>query len=163
MADGYAPRILKVDLTTKEIEVLDTKDYKEWGGGEGMGAKLFWDFCEDKTVSAFDPGNVNALGAGAFAGTPIPSSGRTAVTGIGPAAYPQEWFTSSNFGGRFAGMLKLAGWQAVAVVGKADTPQHLDRVRVLDSEEARVEIEVLLGRHVEVEVLLLEAHPDARL
>lgn len=140
MADGYAPRILKVDLTTREVETLDTENYKEWGGGEGMGAKLFWDLCKDKTVPAFDPGNVITLGGGAFAGTPIPSSGRTAVTGIGSAGYPTEWFTSSNFGGRFAGMLKLAGWQMVAVVGKADKPVWIDirddKVEIRDASES---------------------------
>lgn len=139
-ADGYAPKILKVDLTTRTIEELDTEKYKQWGGGEGMGAALFWEFCKDKNVSGFDPGNVITLGAGAFAGTPIPSSGRTAVTGIGPAGYPTEWFTSSNFGGRFASMLKLAGWQAVTVVGKADTPVWIDirddKVEIRDAGES---------------------------
>ncbi|MBN2247704.1 MAG: aldehyde:ferredoxin oxidoreductase [Coriobacteriia bacterium] len=140
MGDGYAPRILVVDLTTRKTEVLDTEDYKEWGGGEGMGARLFWDLCKDKTVAAFDPGNVITLGGGAFAGTPVPSGARTAVTGIGPAAYPTEWFTSSNFGGRFAGMLKMAGWQMVAVTGKADTPVWIDirdeKVEIRDAGES---------------------------
>ncbi|MHB8740649.1 MAG: aldehyde ferredoxin oxidoreductase N-terminal domain-containing protein, partial [Coriobacteriia bacterium] len=140
MGDGYAPRILVVDLTTRKTEVLDTEDYKEWGGGEGMGAKLFWDLCTDKTVAAFDPGNVITLGGGAFAGTPVPSGARTAVTGIGPAAYPTEWFTSSNFGGRFAGMLKMAGWQMVAGTGKADVPVWIDgrddKVEIRDAGES---------------------------
>ncbi len=139
MADGYAPRILKVDLTKREIEVVDTENYKQWGGGHGMGAALFWEMCTDKTVSSFDPGNVITLGAGAFAGTPIPSSGRTEVTGIGPAGYPTEWYTRSNFGGRFASMLRLAGWQAIAVVGKADKPVWIDirddKVEIRDASE----------------------------
>jgi len=141
MADGYAPRILKVDLTTREIETLDTEDYKDWGGGVGMGAKLFWDLVEDKTLAdAFDPRNVVSIGGGAFAGTPVPSAARSAVAGLGAFGYPVNWFTTSNFGGRFSAMLKMAGWQMVAVVGKADSPVWIDirdgKVEIRDAGES---------------------------
>ncbi len=140
MGDGYAPRILVVDLSTETIETLDTEEYKEWGGGVGMGAKLFWDLCEDKTVGSFDPGNVITLGGGAFSGTPVPSAARTAVTGIGPQGHPTEWFTTSNFGGRFSAMLKYAGWQMVAVKGKAEKPVWIDirndEVTIRDASES---------------------------
>ena len=41
MANGYTGKILKINLTTKEIGKLDTAQYEEFGGGVGMGAAIF--------------------------------------------------------------------------------------------------------------------------
>lgn len=44
-------------------------------------------------------------------GTLVPgAAGRSEVQGIGVQSSPIEWFTRSNFGGRFGAMLKYAGW-----------------------------------------------------
>jgi hypothetical protein len=48
-------------------------------------------------------------------------------------------------------------------VGETDPAQDLHRVGILDPEERRVEVQVLQRAHVEIEVLLLEAHADLRL
>ena len=55
--NGYVGKILKINLTTQELEILNTSDYEEWGGGHGIGSKIFWDLVEDKTISGFDPEN----------------------------------------------------------------------------------------------------------
>ncbi|MCP4750952.1 MAG: hypothetical protein GY866_08670, partial [Proteobacteria bacterium] len=39
---------------------------------------------------------------------------------------PIEWFTRGNFGGRFGAMLKFAGWDGIAIQGKADKPVWVD-------------------------------------
>lgn len=39
---------------------------------------------------------------------------------------PIGWFTRSNFGGRFATMLKHAGWDGIVIEGTADEPVWLD-------------------------------------
>jgi aldehyde:ferredoxin oxidoreductase len=132
-------KILRIDLTNKKVSHLDTKDYEEYGGGHGMGSKIFWDLCEDKTVSGFDPKNVVTIMASPTSGTLVPSaSGRTEVQGIGVQGYPYEWFTRSNFGGRFSGQLKFAGWDGIVIEGKAEKPVWIDvrndKVEIKDAD-----------------------------
>ncbi len=71
-------------------------------------------------------------------GTLAPSTGRTEVQGIGLQPYPIEWFTRSNFGGRFGAMLKYAGWDGIVIEGKADKPVWVDirngRVKIKEAE-----------------------------
>lgn len=121
---GYAGNILILNLTDRSFETIDSGPYvEEWIGGHGLASKLFWDFCADKTVGPFDPGNVTVIAANPFSGTIVPSSSaRVEMTGIGPFAYPKEWYTRSSIGGRIAGMMKAAGYDATVVVGKADAP-----------------------------------------
>ena len=127
MGNGYAGKILVVDLTKRSTSTLNTSDYAEWGGGHGMGSAIFWDLCKDKTVKAFDPGNVLTIMTGPLQGTLTPfASGRCEVQGIAPEGFPVEWYSRSGFGGRMSGQLKYAGWDGIAVMGKADKPVWID-------------------------------------
>ncbi len=128
-ANGYVGKILRLDLTARESSVIDTEEYEQWGGGHGIGSALFWDLCKDKTVDGRDPGNVLTIMTSPLSGTMAPSaSGRVEVQGIGTAGYPVNWFTRSNFGGRFGGQLKYAGWDGIVLEGKADGPVWIDIV-----------------------------------
>jgi hypothetical protein len=53
-------------------------------------------------------------------------------------SYPVEWFTRSNFGGRFGAMMKYAGWDGIVIEGKADKPVWIDirdqDVRIKDAK-----------------------------
>lgn len=128
--NGYAGSILHLDLTERKSFVLDTAKYKDWGGGHGFGSALFWDFCKDKTITdGRDPANVVSLATSPFCGTLVPSAGgRCEVTGVGVGQYPFSWYTRSNFGGRFSGMLKYAGWDAVVITGVASKPVWVEIV-----------------------------------
>ncbi|MDY0340477.1 MAG: aldehyde ferredoxin oxidoreductase N-terminal domain-containing protein [Coriobacteriia bacterium] len=129
MGNGYAGKILKVDLTTRQIEEIPTSKYEEWGGGHGMGSAVFWDLCEDKTVTGDDPKNVMTIMGSPVSGTLVPgASGRTEVQAIGLLGYPHPWYTRGNFGGRFSVHLKYAGWDGIAIVGKADAPVWINIV-----------------------------------
>ncbi len=91
-----------------------------------MGSKIFWDLVKDKSISGFDPANVVTLMTSPIAGTMAPgAASRTEVQGIGVHTYP-EWFTRSNFGGRFSSMLKYAGWDGIAIQGRAENPVWID-------------------------------------
>jgi len=126
---GYVGKILYVNLTDKSTKEIPTADYEEWGGGHGMGSALFWDLVPDKTIDGFDPDNLVTFMASPFSGTLVPSSsGRTEVQGIGVQQYPIAWFTRSNFGGRFSGQMKFAGWDGIAVQGKSETPVWINVV-----------------------------------
>jgi len=127
MANGYAGKLLVVDLTKRNVSTLNTEDYKEWGGGHGIGSAVFFELCKNKAIDALDPGNVVSVMTGPIQGTVTPyGSGRAEVQGIGAQGYPTNWFTRSGFGGRFAGQLKFAGWDGVFVTGKADKPVWID-------------------------------------
>jgi aldehyde:ferredoxin oxidoreductase len=125
---GYAGKILRVNLTTSSITTINTSDYIQWGGGHGMGSAIFWDLIPDRTLTdGFDPRNVVTIMASPLSGTLVPAAGsRTEVQGIGVDAYPTCWFTRSNFGGRFSGMLKYAGWDGIVIEGKASSPVWID-------------------------------------
>ncbi|UCE19811.1 MAG: aldehyde:ferredoxin oxidoreductase [Gemmatimonadota bacterium] len=125
--NGYAGKILKVDLTERKVDVIPTSTYQHWMGGHGMGSAIFFDLVKDKTIDGFHPANVVTMMTSPLSATLVPAaSGRTEVQGIGVQSYPIGWFTRSNLGGRFSGMLKFAGWDGVVIQGSADTPVWID-------------------------------------
>lgn len=126
---GYAGSILLLDLTNETAEAIDSAPYvEEWFGGHGLAAKLFWDYCEDKTVEAFDPKNVIVVASNAFAGTLAPAgAGRVELVGLGSLSNP-EWYNRSSLGGRVGGMMKAAGFDAVVIMGKASRPMWVNVV-----------------------------------
>src|SRR5574340_27327 len=139
MAGGYTGKILRVDLTKKAVSTIDTAKYEEYGGGHGMGSAIFFDLVKDKTIAAYDPANVITIMTSPLSGTIAPAvAGRTEVQGIGSQGYPIEWFTRSNFGGRFSGQLKFAGWDGIVLEGKADKPVWIDirndKVEIRDAD-----------------------------
>jgi len=136
--NGYAGKILRLDLTNKEVSTIKTKRYEQWVGGHGMGSAVFWDLVQDKAISGFDPRNVITIMTSPLGGTLVPgAAARTEVQGIGVQSYPIEWFTRSNFGGRFGAMLKYAGLDGIVIEGKADKPVWVDirngRVEIRDA------------------------------
>ncbi len=137
--NGYAGKILRINLTDRKTSNIDTKDYEQWVGGHGMGSAIFWDLVKDKTINGFSPENVVTIMTSPLSGTLVPgASARTEVQGIGVQSYPIEWFTRSNFGGRFAPMLKYAGWDGIVIEGKADKPVWIDiRNDAVKIKEAR--------------------------
>jgi aldehyde:ferredoxin oxidoreductase len=124
MAYGYTGKILRIDLTKKSVSTMETEQYEEYGGGHGIGSAIFWDLVGDQLpFDALDPRNVVTVFAGPFSGVVVPSAaGRCEVQGLGPQGYPVEWFTRSNFGGRFSTQLKYAGWDGIVVQGASDDP-----------------------------------------
>jgi aldehyde:ferredoxin oxidoreductase len=143
MANGYTGKILRVNLTTKEIGAIDTAKYEEFGGGYGMGTAIFWDLAvtpgQWDLKDPYDPRNVLPLIVGPLAATGVPGAGRTSVCGLSPETFPTSEFWRGNFGGRFGTTLKLAGWDGVVVEGKADRPVWIniinDQVKIEDAKE----------------------------
>jgi aldehyde:ferredoxin oxidoreductase len=143
MPNGYIGKILRVNLTTREISAIDTSKYEEFGGGYGMGTAIFWDLAvapgQWDLKDAYDPRNVLPIMAGPLAGTGVPGAGRTNVCGLSPETFPTCEFWRGNFGGRFGTMMKLAGWDGVVVEGKAERPVWIniinDKVKIEDAKE----------------------------
>jgi aldehyde:ferredoxin oxidoreductase len=128
--NGYAGEILRVNLSTRSLSTLPTSRYAAWVGGHGMGAAIFFDLTRDalgEMQDGYHPRNVLVLMTSPLTGTLVPAcAGRIELVGVGVQSVPIGWFTRSNFGGRFATMLKHAGWDGVVIEGSADTPVWLD-------------------------------------
>jgi aldehyde:ferredoxin oxidoreductase len=125
--NGYAGKILRLNLTERKVDAVPTNKYQHWMGGHGMGSAIFFDLVKDKTIDGFHPDNVVTMMTSPLSGTLVPAaSGRIEVQGIGVQSYPIGWFTRSNLGGRFSAMLKFAGWDGIVIQGKADKPVWID-------------------------------------
>jgi aldehyde:ferredoxin oxidoreductase len=140
---GFAGKILLVDLTKNEIRQISSEKYEMYGGGHGTAAAIFWDLCVAPggwdLQDAFDPRNAVSLMTGPLAGTGLSYAGRTSVSGMSPQSWPVNWFCHSNFGGSFAPMLKLAGWDGVVAIGRSESPVYInivdDKVTLEDARE----------------------------
>ena len=121
--DIGAQRILNVDLTSGKIwlEDVDRQDLLRFLGGRGINAKLLYERVPRGT-DPLGPENVLIFGPGTLTGTSAPSSGRTSVTCKGPAT---GLYLKVSVGGHLGAELKLAGYDYLAVHGKADRPVYL--------------------------------------
>ena len=128
--NGYAGEILRINLTKRKIRTVATRKYEAWVGGHGMGAAIFWDLIGHKVSEMQDgyhPDNVMAIMTSPLTGTLVPAcAGRIEMVGVGVQSHPIGWFTRSNMGGRFATMLKHAGWDGIVIEGAAKEPVWLD-------------------------------------
>jgi aldehyde:ferredoxin oxidoreductase len=143
---GFTGKILRVNLTTRQTGSIDTSKYEAYGGGYGIATAVFWDLCvapgDWDLQDAFHPRNIVALMSGPLAGTLVPFAGRTSVSGLSPQAWPVNWFSRSNFGGSFATMLKLAGWDGVVVEGKSEAPVYIN---IIDDKVTLEDAKLLWG------------------
>jgi aldehyde:ferredoxin oxidoreductase len=113
---GYTDRILRVDLSKKEISIQTLPpDFKnKYIGGRGYALKLIWDETSSETY--YDsPDNILIMASGPLGNEPgFPGTGKFIVGTISPLT---DTFIDSNVGGHFGPILKLAGFDALAVSG----------------------------------------------
>jgi len=125
MPYGYAGKILRVDLTTGTLTDIDSSEYlPEWVGGVGLGYRLLWEEIDENTTE-WSPENTLIFAGGPCNGSPLPTAGRVEVIGIAPVGYPEPWACVSGAGGDFTPKLKWAGYDAVVITGKAETPKYI--------------------------------------
>jgi aldehyde:ferredoxin oxidoreductase len=116
---GYTDRILRVDLSTKEITIQElAPDFKDkYIGGRGYALKLIWDYTAAETRYQ-SPENILVMASGPLGNEPgFPGTGKFIVGAISPLT---DTFIDSNVGGHFGPLLKLAGFDALAVTGIAE-------------------------------------------
>ena len=120
--NGYAGKILRIDLTTSKFSAESTEKYaSKFLGGRGINQKILLEELKPE-VTPFEPANMICFGAGALVGTPVPGAARLSIdsknvftNGIG----------SANAGGGFAVELKFAGYDHLIIQGKAREPVYL--------------------------------------
>ena len=113
---GYTDRILRVDLGTHEITIEELKpDFKDkYVGGRGYALKIIWDGTTRETRHD-SPDNILVMASGPLGNEPgFPGTGKFIVGTISPLT---DTFIDSNVGGHFGPLLKLAGFDALAVSG----------------------------------------------
>src|ERR1035437_2079713 len=121
---GYAGEILKVNLSNRSLIRENTADYsRKYLGGRGFAAKLFWDMVPPE-AKGLDPENCIIFTTGPTTGFFGIAGCRWQVCGKSPLHDP-EAFSYGNLGGKWGPALKSAGFDAIAVQGKADRPGYI--------------------------------------
>lgn len=134
---GYAGRILHVNLTTGKVSTEALKeDYaKAYIGGIGLGIRLLLDHSTPGT-DPLSPDNPLILATGPLSGTMAPTGGNGhAFVSKSPQSFGVGEAKSHGF---FGGTLKMAGYDAVVIKGRAEKPVYLwiddDAVEILDAQ-----------------------------
>ncbi len=135
-AHGYAGTILRVDLSSGEVSRTPTADYTDrFVGGRGIAARIYWEEVPPE-VKAFEPENRLIFATGPLGGLKGVSGTRWQVCGKSALTTP-EYFNYANLGGTWGAQLKLAGYDALVIHGRADRPVYVliedDRVEIKDA------------------------------
>ncbi len=95
---GYAGKLLRVDLSRRDIGESLTSDYADrFLGGRGIAAKIYWDEVPPET-KAFDAENKLIFITGPLAGFTGLAGSRWQICGKSPINIP-ETFSYANLGG----------------------------------------------------------------
>jgi aldehyde:ferredoxin oxidoreductase len=130
----YGGKILHVDLTHRQVEVVPTERYSNlYVGGRGIDARLLYE-CVGPSTDPLGPENVVCFGAGPLSGTLFPGSSRTDVMCKSPVT---GFVGNANMGGNWAAQLKQAGWDHVVLHGRAADPVFIyirnEKVEIRDA------------------------------
>lgn len=137
MATTYNGKILRINLTDRSVKVEDLPldKAKKFIGGRGLGTKILYDEGVAK-VDPLSPDNKLVYATGAMTGANVPTGGRYMVVTKSPLT---GMIACSNSGGVWGARLKYAGWDAIVVEGKAETPVRIhiedEKVEILPANE----------------------------
>jgi len=133
---GYHGKLLRVDLTSRSIEVQELDDalLKAYIGGVGVAVRLLYDETGPET-DPLGPENVLIALTGPYTGTRVPSATRHHLVARSPLT---GLLGESSVGGSWAARFKATGYDGIAVTGRADKPVYLwihdDGVEIRDAE-----------------------------
>jgi aldehyde:ferredoxin oxidoreductase len=151
---GYCGKILKVDLTTgkSHARAFDERHARKYLGGQGFAVEIVFHGVP-KGADPLGPENVLAMAGGLFDGFPVPTGGKVAFAAKSPAT---NTLAESIMGGSIGPELKHAGYDALEVTGRSDSPVYIliedDKVEINDAadlwgKDTRVTPESLKKRH----------------
>jgi aldehyde:ferredoxin oxidoreductase len=120
---GYHQKLLRVDLSSRKIEIqpLEEEVIRKYMGGLGLGLKFLYEETGPKT-DPLSKENILAIFTGPCTATGIPMSGRHHLVSRSPQT---GLFGGANVGGSWAVNCKRAGFDGMVIVGKADDPVYL--------------------------------------
>jgi aldehyde:ferredoxin oxidoreductase len=119
---GYNNRIALVDLSRGEVtyETVDEDLAFRFIGGRGFGGKRLFDVSQRN--DALSPQSLIGLYAGPVTGTGVPLANRLTLVFRSPLT---STIAYANTGGYAATALKLAGLDALELIGSSDSPKYL--------------------------------------
>lgn len=121
---GYMGRVLKIDLTAREVSEYPWTDRERelYLGGKIMAAKIMWDNIAGP-VDPLGDDNLLVITTGPLTGSGAPSSSRFNISTISPLT---GLLASSNCGGNFGFNLKKAGYDGIIIAGQSEAPVWLE-------------------------------------
>jgi aldehyde:ferredoxin oxidoreductase len=137
MAKGYWGRILRVNLSTREISVdeHDEKFYRTYLGGKGIVAHYLLKEVPPG-CDPLGPDNLLVFAASVLTGTAIPGAARNSVGAKSPLT---GGYGEGEGGGHWGVRLRWAGYDGVVVTGQSDKPVYLwinnDTVELRDASK----------------------------
>ena len=123
MLYGYGGRILRVDLTSGEIQVerTDPQFMLKVIGGRGLNSRrLSLELKRD--VDPLSPENLLLIGVGPLTGTLLTGSAYFTISGKSPLT---GILGDSAAGGHFGPELKQAGYDQIIITGRSQWPSYL--------------------------------------
>jgi len=120
---GYTGNVLYVDLTVgkSKVEHISEELCKKYLGGVGLATRLLYDL-NPPNVDPLSPDNTLVFALGAFAGTVVPTGSKHGIA----AKSPLTGFIGDSLASSFwSQALRRAGYDAVAIKGRAENPTYL--------------------------------------
>ncbi len=123
MMGGNWGKVLEVDLTagtTQDLE-LEEKLYRDFLGGSGLAAKLFFDRQGWKN-DPLSPQSILMIMNGPLSGTSLPGVSRLEICARSPLT---GIWGEASMGGHFSPQLKRTGYDGIVVTGASEKPVYL--------------------------------------
>lgn len=133
----YQNKILEINLTKQEfnVNILDKKVMEDFVGGRGFGIEYLYRNLAPKT-DPLSPENILLFVPGLLAGTIAPGFSRWMVITKSPLTGA---YIRSVCGGKFGAAIKIAGYDLIAINGKAKKPVYIyiskDGIEFVDADE----------------------------
>jgi len=135
--NGWAGKILDIDLSSGAVKTypLDERMARQYVGGRGLGARILWDEVGPE-VDPLSPENVLIFTVGPLTATGYQTSNRFSVTTKSPLT---GTILDANSGGYWGMQFKKAGYDALIVRGRAQSPVWIeikdDQVQIHDAAD----------------------------
>ena len=123
MSNGYHDRIIRINLSTKEIDIesLPPRIAESFIGGKGLGAYILTREVK-QGIDPLGPENKIIITTGPLQGSVVPICGRYCIVTKSPLT---GLFLDSHAGGFWGPELKFAGYDAIIIEGVSDRPCYI--------------------------------------
>jgi len=123
MPYGSTAKVLRVNLTTRKIEVEELSEafYRLYPGGKALAGYFMLKEIPPHT-EPLSPENVLVIANGLLTGSPVSTATRYVVSARSPLT---GGYGESEAGGFWGPELKMAGFEAIIITGKAAEPAYL--------------------------------------
>jgi aldehyde:ferredoxin oxidoreductase len=163
--DGYNGKVLIVDLTgrSREVRELDPEWAYYYIGGATLGARFLYELMPPKT-HVFAPESVVGFVSGPITGTKALLSSRISVVSKSPV---NDFWNDSSCGGSFGPHFRKAGYDAVFIRGRSETPVYIyindGQVEFRDASrlwgKTTGEVEDLIREELEGDISIMQIGP----